>query len=418
MKLKNLSIFEFDEYAKKHPLGSFYQSSSYALVASEQGFDYDLIGMVDDNGEIKAASLILSKKLGFFNRYGYAPKGFLIDYYDNKLLQEFTKLLKKRYYNKNFAFIKINPEIAIGEVDYKHKMVKYNQNQIIDSTLKGLNFRKLEGSYRFETKFPRFNAIQLLKKTELKTISKRTRNKIHRSIKYGLSLEKSDLEGIRILYEFIKNKKDRNINHYFNYFNSFKRTNSIDIQLVKIDFEQCLVNLRECLDKEQQRNNSLVEKLMKNPSDDILKRKLSSDTLIETYKNNIITATKNLAQTKETYIGGAIVIKYNNRVSILISGFDQKYKMFCPNYFLHYKLIEEYKNDYDYLDLNGITGDFSNENPYKGLDEFKLGFNPLTFEYIGEYDYIINEGLYHSMEHSGQLSKEFKRKEKVLTDKS
>ena len=66
MKLKNLSIFEFDEYAKNHPLGSYYQSSSYALVASEQGFDYDLIGMIDDNGNIVAASLILSKKLSFF----------------------------------------------------------------------------------------------------------------------------------------------------------------------------------------------------------------------------------------------------------------------------------------------------------------------------------------------------------------
>ena len=78
-------------------------------------------------------------------------------------------------------------------------------------------------------------------------------------------------------------------------------------------------------------------------------------------------------------------------------------------------LIEHYKKDFDYMDLNGITGDFTNTNPYKGLDEFKLGFNPLTFEYIGEYDFIINEGLYKSMEQSGQLAKEFKRKEKSIS---
>ena len=95
--------------------------------------------------------------------------------------------------------------------------------------------------------------------------------------------------------------------------------------------------------------------------------------------------------------------------------YDKNYKKFCPNYFLHYKLIEYYKNDFDYMDLNGITGDFTNTNPYKGLDEFKLGFNPLTFEYIGEYDFIINEGLYKSMEQSGQLAKEFKRKEKSIS---
>ena len=414
MKLRNLSIFEFDEYAENHPLGSLYQTSSYALVASEQGYDYDLVGMIDDEGNIRAASLILSKRIGLFNRYGYAPKGFLIDYFDPTLLQEFTKLLKKRYYNKNFAFIKINPEIAIGTVDYKHKMVNYNQNQIIESTLKGLNFRKLEGTYRFETKFPKFNAIQVLKNTNLRTISKRTRNKINRSIRNGMSLEKSDLEGIKILYEFIKNKKDHNINHYFNYYNSFKRNKMIDILLVKINFEECLINLRNALEKEQQLNYQLVEKMLTNSSEENLRKKLNSDSKIETLKNNIVLATKNLAENKEKYIGGAITIRYKNRVSILISGFDQHYKTFCPNYFLHYKLIEEYKNDYDYLDLNGITGDFSSENPYKGLDEFKLGFNPLTFEYIGEYDFIVNEGLYHSMEHSGQLAKEFKRKEKGI----
>ena len=99
MKLKELSIFEFDEYSANHPLGSYHQTSNYALFASEEGYDYDLIGMVDDNDTIVAASLIIYKKINFFNRYGYAPKGFLLDYYNPSIIKEFTKLLKKRYYN-------------------------------------------------------------------------------------------------------------------------------------------------------------------------------------------------------------------------------------------------------------------------------------------------------------------------------
>ena len=98
----------------------------------------------------------------------------------------------------------------------------------------------------------------------------------------------------------------------------------------------------------------------------------------------------------------------------MISGYDKKFAKFCPNYFLHYALINYYKDDYDYIDLNGITGDFSQENPYKGLDEFKKGFNPLSFVYIGEFDFIINEGLYKSMSNKGQLAKEFKKKEKSI----
>ena len=416
MKLKNLTIFEFDEYAKNHPLGSYHQSSSYALFMSEQGFEYDLLGYVDDTGNIKAASLILYKKLGMFNRYGYAPKGFLIDYYDTNLLKDFTKALKKHYYNKNFAFIKFNPEISIGTVDYKHKIVTYNKNQIIDSTLRGLNCRKLEGNIRFETKLPKYNAIQILKNTNLRTITKNTRNKVNKGIKSGLSLVKGKREDLDILFNFIKNKKDYPIYHYYNYYNAFSKNKDMDIFLVKINYEDCLINLRDKFEEENDKNISLTEKVMKNPSNENLKRKLNSDIALNTYKESIAIATRNLANNKEEYIAGAITIKYKNRVNILISGYNLNFKRFSPNYFLHYKLIEYYKDDFDFMDLNGITGDFTDTNPYKGLDEFKLGFKPLTFEYIGEYDFIINDGLYKSMEQSGQLAKEFKRKEKSISE--
>jgi len=127
---------------------------------------------------------------------------------------------------------------------------------------------------------------------------------------------------------------------------------------------------------------------MKKPSSENLKRKLASDKALNIYNENITLATKYLSQNKTAFIAGAITIKYKNRVNILISGFDQEFKKLCPNYFLHYKLIEYYKKDYDFMDLNGITGDFSNINPYKGLDEFKKGFKPLAFEYIGEFDLL------------------------------
>ncbi len=416
MKIKNLSIFEFDEYAKNHPLGSYHQTSNYALLMSEQGFEYDLIGFVDNEGTIHAASLILYKKLGMFTRYGYAPKGFLIDYHNPTLLQEFTQALKKHYYNKNFAFIKINPEISIGTMDYKKKMITYNKNQIIDATLKGLNCRKLEGNRRFATKIPRYNAVQVLKNTNLRTISKNTRTKIRKGLRLGLSLEKAKRDDIDILFKFIKNKKNYPVYHYYNYYNAFSKTKDIDIFLVKVNFEDCLINLRERFEEENERNAKLVEKVLKNPSNENLKRKLESDNVLSTFKDGIAFATKHLAENKYQYVGGAITIKYKNRVNILISGYDTNFKSFAVNYFLHYQLIEYYKNEYDYLDLNGITGDWNNDNPYKGLDEFKLSFNPLTFEYIGEYDFIINDGLYKNMEQSGQLAKEFKRKEKSVNE--
>ena len=46
------------------------------------------------------------------------------------------------------------------------------------------------------------------------------------------------------------------------------------------------------------------------------------------------------------------------------------------------------------MDLNGITADLSKENHYYGLNRFKMGFNPDVYEYIGEFDLVIDEKQY------------------------
>lgn len=412
MKLKNLTIFEFDNFASSHPLNSYHQSSNYAIYKSEQGYDYDLIGMVDDNDKIIAASLIFIKRINLIYGYGYAPKGFLIDYYNPYIIEEFVKLLKKKYYKKNIAFIKINPEISIGEINFKNKSIKYNNNKKIVETLKSLNFKQLNTNKCFDTQLPTNSAVLVLKNASLAKYSKNTRNKINKSIKNGLTFEKTTRDNMKILYEFIKNKKERPIVDYYNYYNSFSKRDQMDIFLVKIDFEQCLINTRQKYERELIHNNKLTERMMLNSNEEVLNQKMISDKTLSLYNENIAQATRNLAVKKSEYIAGAITIKYQNRVNILISGFNQKFKNYNPNYFLHHNLIEYYKKGFDFLELNGITGSFSSENPYKGLNEFKLGFNPHTFELIGEFDLIINEGLYKSMEQNGLLAKKFNKKMK------
>ena len=89
MKIKELTINEFEEFVSQNPLASHYQTSNYALLMSELGYDYELIGMVTEYGNIVAASLILLKKITAKLKYGYAPKGLILDYFNQSLLKEF-----------------------------------------------------------------------------------------------------------------------------------------------------------------------------------------------------------------------------------------------------------------------------------------------------------------------------------------
>ena len=413
MHIKLLSIFEFDEFAKLHPLGSYHQSSLFGMLMAEKGYDYDLVGFVDEEDEIKAASLIVYKSIGKINKYGYAPKGYLIDYEDTLLLKEFTEALIKYYRKKNFSFIKINPEIAIGELEPKTHYVMYNNNVTISDTLEKLGYIKLGNNLRFEAMIPRFNAIIPLHDFSFKKLAKQTRNKIRKNYRQGLSIRKGQRDDIDILYNFIKGKKDKSLNYYKNYYNVFEKNNQVDVFLVKINFEESLINAQEQYEKELERNEAYNKLIIRESSDDHMNLKMQSDKRLLTFKNDIVAATQGLSRNKTEYIAGAITITYENRVSILISGYNKKYKRYSPNYFLHYQLCEYYKNKFDYIDLNGITGDFSKENPYYGLNEFKLGFNPKAYEFIGEFDLIINKGAYKALDRNGLLMKEFNRKQKV-----
>ena len=137
-----------------------------------------------------------------------------------------------------------------------------------------------------------------------------------------------------------------------------------------------------------------------------------SDKLLINYKNDILEASSKYSNNElKKVIAGALVIKSGKNVSIICSGYNPRFRHLNANYFLHYSIIEHYKEDYEYLSLNGLTGDFSKENKYYGLNEFKLSFNPLIVEYLGELDLIINEKAYNNLLTTGKLHNIFDKKD-------
>lgn len=412
IKIKELTIKEFDEFVKKNPLASHYQTSSYGLLMSEYGYDYELIGLIDEYNNIHAASLILTKKISWKTKYGYAPKGFILDYFNQSVLKEFTEKIKEYYKEKNLVFIKINPEIAISELDLKSYSKTYNWNTNIKDYLEDLGYLKLKDNIYFESILPRFNGIINLKESSLETFQKNTRNKIKRSLDKGLEIETAERSGLDIIYQFIKRKRKKDEYYYKNYYNIFHKNNMIDLFLVSINTQTFLYNTKEKYEQELEQNQELNQNLIKNNTTKNINLKMNSDRKLLSYKNDILEATEKNSLHDKIYIAGAIVMKYQNRVQIIMSGYDKKYKHYNPNYFLHYKIIEYYKNNYSYLDLNGMTGDFTKENPYYGLNKFKLGFKPHLYEFIGEYDLIINEKKYKKLLTNGTLAKIFNKEQK------
>ena len=127
----------------------------------------------------------------------------------------------------------------------------------------------------------------------------------------------------------------------------------------------------------------------------LLNKKIQSDNLLNSYKNDIIFGTKLYKDHKYIVVASNAVVKCGNEIFFLIDGINYKFKNFNANHLLKWKVIEEYwRQGYTKFHFNGITGDFTKKNKYNGLFIFKKGFNTKVTEYIGEYALVINKAKY------------------------
>ena len=91
-----------------------------------------------------------------------------------------------------------------------------------------------------------------------------------------------------------------------------------------------------------------------------------------------------------------MVIKYDNAAFLFTEGIDEEYGYLNAATLIKWKLIEDYNlQGMKYVNLNGVVGDFENQNEYSGLNESKLGFNTIVTEYVGEFDIVTNSLMYN-----------------------
>ena len=409
MVIKEITINDFKEFLIKNNYNGYRQTLEYALLKSENNYEYEIIGYCDNNDAIKVAALVLVKIINNSYLYGYIPEGFIADYTDESLIKSFTADLIKYYKKEGLSFIKINPRIPIFTINLKtHEKVRTDNSKII-TLLNSCGYKKQEEIDDFDEVLPRVGCIVDLKSYDFNKLEKNTKNKIKRGIRKGLTLEIGNSQQVEILNKFIKNKINKPTYYYNDLYNIFNREGNVDLFLISIDYNRCLLSSKNAYEREKAKNDILKYKVSNNPSKKNINKRLNSDKALESYKNDIIISTKHAADPKE-YIAGALVVKNNNKASIAITGYNKLYNDFAPNYYLFEEIINYYKDDYDFLDLDGIVSNFSINSKYHGLNKFKLGYKPDLYEYIGEFDLVINGWNYNHLKRKGILKKEFNSK--------
>ena len=403
MKVVNLSARQFDHYANNHKYRNYYQTSNYANLINRFGYKTEFLGIVNDEQRLIGASLIMYKEVFMSNKIAYAPRGLLFDYDDKTKLEELVNVLKKSLGKRGFMLLRIDPYIPLT--------IRNNNGDIlnIDSTTEQIvnNLESVGFKYKGETKYfegekPRWEGLVLLN-DDIRMIfdkfDKRVKTKIRKASTSGIMITKDENKNIRDLFPFIHKKDHKSIEFYESLINNFK--DNIDVYYAKINTETFNINSRRTYEKETDYNSYLSEaiqdpNLTTDQREELLNKKMTSDSNVLEYKNNMILSTKLLKEYPNGLpIGGAIVIKYDNAAFILIDGIDDKYSNLNASYLLKWQMIDDYnKEGLKYLNLNGVSGDFSSDSKFKGVNDTKLGFNTIITEYVGEFDIILNSFNY------------------------
>lgn len=416
MYIKELSKEEFDKFTNIYPIKSIYQTSQYGSLMRNQGYNDIYIGLLDGN-KMLAASLILVKKESKF-KYGYAPRGFLINYDDSNLLSEFTTLLKQYLSKLGIMGIKINPIIlkTIYDFDNQNSISNPYYEKIFNELSKN-EYHHLGYNNFFEALKPRFEAIIDLKKTIdvlYKNIKKEYRTKIRSAIKNGVKIYKGNVYTLDTLYEFTKHKYIRDLNYLKDCFGFFCENDMIDIYCTKLDTKQHLEITQKILSNYENISNILNKKILSNPNNNqrIIRQKINNDKLIEIYKNKLIEATAILRNNPEEIITSvAIIIKQGKEATILIDGYDINYKKLNSKHLLIWQLIEIYKNQgFEKINLGGMSNFIIDSKRYTGLNQFKLNFGSKMYEYAGDFELIINKINYNLYRNYVPLKKLIKDK--------
>ena len=421
MKVRELTEEQFEEFLKKCKNSSMYQSTEYALTMNNQDYKTIYYGLESDE-EIKAATLILIEKIHGF-KYALAPRGYLIDYEDKNLLTDFTKLLRKKLSKKHIIAIKINPLIIRSKYNPKMKDIKEeSEYKDIFENLKSLNYFHLGYNNYFEGLKPRFESIININKpiNELfKAVSKQFKNKIKKANFEGIKIYKGSKDDLEYIYNQAKEKYNRDISYYQDAYHYFEKSKKIDLYYAKMDTKAYLQSVQIMYQKQVEKcnkANSEVFKNRENQNNKAINKKLYEENILNTLKNELVYATNLLREKPEGIVlASALIVKHQKTAYLFMDGYSTEYKKFSAKHLLIWKLIEKYSLEkFRKFNMGGIASFYlkSNENKFKGLNEFRLGFGATGYEYTGDFELVTNKFFYFLYQTLSPILKKIKKKKK------
>ena len=401
MKLVKIDEKTFDDFVAACPYSSYFQTSSYGFMMSKLGLKDEYYGFKKGN-QLVGVTLILIKNSFMSFKYGYCPRGIIIDFTQEAEIKEAAKVLKSTLFKERFLLIKIDPLVVATIRDKKGNIASQNTefNNFMN-WMGSAGFSHCGFNLYFESVKPRFEfemPIDMPATTLFKNLSKQVRNKLRKATKYGVTVYKDSNPDFQKIFPFVK---DKGLN--YKYYEEMKQAFGDDFEVfyAKLNTRIYVENSKRLYEKELEINHYLTNIIQSHgykgkKVNKVLSKKLESDKLLNIFKNYMVAATALLRDHPDGLIVGVtLTLKYLDKIYLISEGYDKNNANLASNYLTKWKIIEKYADsEYKIFNMNGVSGKFTKESPYRGLNEMKTGYNGRIIEYAGEFNLIINQPMY------------------------
>lgn len=380
MHIVELTELQFKNYSNLHSRKNYKQSVEYAKLEETKGYNNLFLGLVDEQNNVHAATLILVKNLNGKFKYGYIPNGYLLNFFNLNLLEIFTTELKTYLKKLNFIYLRLTP--LINYQIYNSDFILKENNSAIINELKRLNYNYIPNTSKYK---------MVISNTDINStfanFKRSLRRNINDCLKKGITVHQGTPYEINEFLKLIDNKEYyQKMSECFN-----NPNNNFEFYFAKLNPETYINNYRYLLKKEQINNDMLNDKL-KNPrikkTNNLLNKKMTSDRLLTKYHQEIINGTNIYKLHPEGLIISTVAIITNKKeVSFITEGYNPEFKYIRSISMIKWEIIKkQLSNNYKTFDL----GNISVSNNYTS----KAGFNGNIIEYSNTFDLPINEMLY------------------------
>lgn len=405
--IQNVEISKYREFENAHKKSHFLQSYEWGQFCKDaKGQVPRYVGMEDNDGNLIASCLILLRKTPFGFSYGYAPRGFVLDYNNKEVIRKFTNYLKQYMKDNKIIYIKFDPDIKYQDIDEDGNKIDGGENNYeLYNYMLSLGY-KHTGFYKlYEGNQPRYTFRIDLKKPweEIEAkFNKSFMKSVKRSYSYNLVVD-NDVK-VDDFYRLIQSNssKDDFDPHSLEYYKIFSEEMSKDNNMKYFNISIRPKELLDNISKEIDELNKELEVNKKKEAD--IKNKIAR---LEKEREVFSKIDKD-----EVCVCSLICTYTKNRAWSLYIGSDDLANFTFAVTRSYYEAIKDaYSNGYEFFDLFGTPGDPNTK--YKNLaklHDFKRKFGDEYIEFIGEFDLVNNKILYKMLPMMLSVYRKLRRK--------